>query len=324
MYTLLWLVVTLPASASSVVSAPSNFVRFASTIATLQDSMIAQAKAADPEATWTVDVHSKGRAVIVEDGSVWEKGCISVTRIEDGELSAVRASAISGRTGRDITEGTRYSACALSFVLHARSPHVPTLRGDVRIFAVASADEWYGGGIDLTPSYVVEDDCAYFHSTVAALCAEHAEPATYATMKEACDAYFYLPARAEHRGVGGIFFDDLEAPWAPAFAEALMTCALDPTGPFMPIVNRRLPQPFTDAHKQWQYLRRGRYVEFNLLYDRGVKFGLSPESVERVLVSSPPMVAFKYKAEPAPGTPEAATLEVLRHPREWAATDAGS
>ena len=115
--------------------------------------MIAQAKAADPEAAWTIDEHDRGRAVIVEDGSIWEKGCISVTLIEGGELNAVRASAISARTGAaGIVEGAKYSACALSFVLHARSPLVPTLRGDVRIFAVEGVDEFYGGGIDLTPS----------------------------------------------------------------------------------------------------------------------------------------------------------------------------
>ena len=298
----------------------ATFKSFASTVSALQESMIAQAKAADPEAAWTIDVHDRGRAVIVEDGSIWEKGCISVTLIEGGELNAVRASAISARTGAaGIVEGAKYSACALSFVLHARSPLVPTLRGDVRIFAVEGVDEFYGGGIDLTPSYVVEEDCKEFHSKLASLCAEHAEPDTYTSMKKLCDDYFYLPARKEHRGVGGVFFDDCTASWAPAFAEALIKCALDEEGPYMPIVRRSLPLPFTEEQKGWQLLRRGRYIEFNLLYDRGVKFGLTPESVERVLVSSPPLVAFKYKAsaEQPEGSPEAETLKVLRHPREW-------
>jgi len=247
---------------------------------------------------------------------VWEKGCISVTLIEDGVLSATRADAISARTGSGIREGAPYSACALSFVLHARSPLVPTLRGDVRVFTVGE-NEWYGGGLDLTPSYVEAEDCEHFHSALAALCSQHAEPQTYAEMKQTCDAYFYLPARNEHRGVGGVFFDDLKAAWAPSFALALLRAALDAEGPYVPIVRRRQPLPYTEAQKQWQLLRRGRYIEFNLLYDRGVKFGLSPESVERVLVSSPPLVAFRYKAVPEEGSAEAETLAVLRTPREW-------
>lgn len=136
-------------AAPSSVAAPttSRFRAFADGIYDLQDSMIAQATAADPAATWSVEDHAKGRAVVLEGGGLWEKGCISVTLIERGELSAARAEAISARTGNSaIVEGARYSACALSFVLHAASPHVPTLRGDARCFSVDGADEWFGGG----------------------------------------------------------------------------------------------------------------------------------------------------------------------------------
>ena len=282
--------------------------------------MISQAKAADPAASWTVDTHGNGRACIIEDGEVWEKGCISVTLIENGALTATRATSISARTGSDaIVEGAPYSACALSFVLHARSPLVPTLRGDVRVFSVG-AEEWYGGGIDLTPSYVEPDDCVHFHTQLSRLCAERCADGAYAAMKKTCDDYFYIPCRGEHRGVGGVFFDDNSEPWAADFAEALMRCALSDDGPYMPIVRRRLPLEYSPAQKDWQLLRRGRYIEFNLLYDRGVKFGLSPASVERVLVSSPPLVAFKYKAssEPPADSDEARTLDVLRNAREWA------
>lgn len=118
-------------------------------------------------------------------------------RRQEGQLSAVRASSISARAGTEIAEGTTYSACALSFVLHARSPLVPTLRGDVRVFAVAGADEWYGGGVDLTPTYVEDEDCTHFHSKLARLCARHAEADTYAAMKKACDEYFFIPCRGE-------------------------------------------------------------------------------------------------------------------------------
>ena len=171
--------VLLVHSAAGLTHPTSRFSTFASQIQHLQDSMIAQAKAADPTAQWTVDAHARGKACILEDGKVWEKGCISVTLIEDGELSAVRAATISGRTGSSISEGARYSACALSFVLHAHSPLVPTLRGDARVFVVGD-EEWYGGGLDLTPSYVEPDDCQYFHTALAELCGTHGAASTYA------------------------------------------------------------------------------------------------------------------------------------------------
>jgi coproporphyrinogen III oxidase len=280
--------------------------------------MAAALSAADPEARWTRDEHSKGVALVLEGGAVWEKGCVSITLIDDAVLSAPRAAAISGRTGVDgVVEGARYSAAALSFVLHARSPLVPTLRGDARWFKVG-AHEWYGGGLDLTPSYLFDDDAAHFHAALKALCARAGGgDASHAAMKAACDAYFYLPARQEHRGVGGVFYDDLAEPWAAPFSLALLDAALDPAGPYMPLVARRQAAPVSEAQRQWQLLRRGRYVEFNLLYDRGVRFGLSPESIERVLVSSPPMVAWAFRAEPEPGTEEARTMAVLRAPREW-------
>ncbi|EGB04972.1 hypothetical protein AURANDRAFT_31729, partial [Aureococcus anophagefferens] len=194
-------------------------------------------------------------------------------------------------------------------------------------------------GVDLTPSYVVEEDCAAFHAALKRTCDAHG--ASYADMKKTCDDYFYLPARREHSGVGGVFFDDLDAPWAGDFAVELMRCALADDGPYMPVAARRRGEAWSEAEKQWSYLRRGRYVEstsrvlcpklprlcpshhrapstrFNLLYDRGVKFGLSPESVERVLVSSPPLAAWGWRKEPAAGTPEAACLAVLREPRAW-------
>lgn len=262
---LLWVV--LPSGCAAV---KASFSHFASTVSGLQQSMIAQAKAADPAASWTIDEHSRGTAVVIEDGDVWEKGCISVTLIEDGELSMTRAAAISARTGTGIAAGDRYSACALSFVLHARSPLVPTLRGDVRVFVVGD-EEWYGGGLDLTPSYVEEADTEHFHTSLARLCVSHGGLGTYREMKATCDAYFYLPARGEHRGVGGVFFDDLTAPWAQAFAEELVRSALAEDGPYLPVVRKWQPVLFTDAQKRWQLLRRGRYIEFNLLYDRGVK-----------------------------------------------------
>ena len=263
----------LLASTASAMVAPTaavngGFQQFAGGIRELQDLMISQAKAADLAAKWTVDEHSRGRACIIEDGDVWEKGCISVTLIENGALTATRAASISARTQSSITEGAEYNACALSFVLHAKSPHVPTLRGDIRVFSVGD-DEWYGGGIDLTPTYVDADDCKFFHSKLSELCTTHCEAGTYRAMKQTCDDYFYIPCRGEHRGVGGVFFDDCSELWAPSFCTALMQAALDGEGPYMPIAQKRLAiereSGHTEAQKQWQLMRRGRYVEFNLL-----------------------------------------------------------
>jgi coproporphyrinogen III oxidase len=386
---------------------PSTSTPFASALADRQASMADKLAALDPDACWSRDEHERGVALVLEGGRVWEKGCVSVTVVEESVLTAARAEAISGRTGvAGVVEGARYSAAALSFVLHSRSPLVPTLRGDVRWFKVGE-HEWYGGGLDLTPSYLFEEDAAHFHTCLRQLCERDGSGTeTYRRFKQLCDQYFYLPARAEHRGVGGIFYDDLSEPWAPTFSLALLDAAVDEHGPYLPIVERRQPLKYTPEQRQWQLLRRGRYVEFNLLYgtrarevergvalggqdgrgavdlvlpppragtracealgnaraqalpgrqapplslsphvvcetchpspalspllrapslpcipraaDRGVRFGLTPESVERVLVSSPPLVAWHFRADPEPGTPEALTMAVLRKPREWA------
>jgi coproporphyrinogen III oxidase len=301
----------------ATMQSPAETSAFGAALGGRQEQMAARLRAADPSAKWERDEHSRGVALVLEDGEVWEKGCVSTTLITHSVLTKERAEAISGRTGiAGVVEGARYSAAALSFVLHARSPLVPTLRGDVRWFKVGE-HEWFGGGVDLTPSYLDVDDAVHFHTCLKELCEAKAGSAeVYRSMKQTCDEYFYLPSRKEHRGLGGIFYDDLSEPWAPAFSLALLDAALDDI--YMPIVERRRRLEYSDEQRKWQCLRRGRYVEFNLLYDRGVRFGLSPESVERVLVSSPPLVAWKFKAEPAAGTPEAELLAVLRKPREWA------
>ncbi len=319
-----------------LLAANTPFDEFAARLRSQQARMVDELTRVDPTLTWTKDEHERGCAMVLSDGEVWEKGCVSITVVDGGVLTRERAAAISTRTADPgIAEGAPYAAAALSFVLHARSPRVPTLRGDARLFRVeaprllrgapAAAREWYGGGLDLTPSLVVDADCRHFHERLRALCDAHAEPATtYARMKASCDDYFWLPARREHRGVGGVFFDDCGAPWARDFALALLDAAVDADGPYLPIVNRTRDLPFGEADKRWQLLRRGRYVEFNLLYDRGVKFGLNPESIERVLVSSPPTVAWEFRAEPEPGSEEARTLEILRCAREWVDSDAAA
>eukprot|EP01083_Nonionella_stella_P033223 90967_1 len=197
-----------------------------------------------------------------------------------------------------------YSAAALSMVLHTRSPMIPTFRSDVRIFMVEPSDgsgtvAWFGGGSDLTPYYLFDEDIKFFHQQLNDLCEEYSDDdqckmVNYKSMKEACDKYFYLPARSEHRGVGGMFFDDMPAnKKSLAFLEAV-TDNWMPS--WFPIIEKRKNVEYSEQQREWQLLRRGRYLEFNLLYDRGVKFGLQTANprVEGVMVSAPPLIAWEY------------------------------
>ena len=268
----------------------------------------------DSETNAATTTKSGGITRVLQGGNVIEKGACSLTVIQQGTLSQERALAIKSRQDDlSVKEGDTYSAAALSIVLHSRSPLVPTFRSDVRIFVVKSSSSstvaWFGGGADLTPYYLDEDDITQFHALY--------QKFTYDRMKKACDDYFFLPARSEHRGTGGIFFDDL-----PASAESLafvkgVANAWVPS--WLPIVTKHCNSEYTQQQRQWQLLRRGRYLEFNLLYDRGVKFGLATESprVEGVMVSAPPLIAFEYNRQVDPGSREALLLEVLKDPKDW-------
>lgn len=273
---------------------------------------------------------SGGITRVIQGGSVVEKGACSLTVIRDGILTADRAATIRSRqpdNGISIQAGDRYSAAALSMVLHSSHPMVPTFRSDVRVFLVRSGGgdkeetlAWYGGGADLTPYFLFDDDVRFFHGLYRDLCDSHLsglDDFSYASMKKACDDYFYLPARREHRGTGGIFFDDMPV---TADSTAFVQGVTDTWMPsWLPIVDTRQSLPFTDKEKQWQLLRRGRYLEFNLLYDRGVKFGLANANprVEGVMVSAPPMIAFEYNHKIEENSPEATMMQVLKEPREW-------
>ena len=264
---------------------------------------------------------------VMQGGDVIEKGACSLTVIEKGTLSQERAAAIKSRQDNDLSihPGDTYSAAALSIVLHSRSPLVPTFRSDVRIFVVTSSDgtgatvAWFGGGADLTPYFLDDEDVTQFHAAYQTLANAHdlGEEFTYNRMKKACDDYFYLPARSEHRGTGGIFFDDLLAsPESLAFVKGVAS-AWVPS--WKPIVEKHRNFPYTEQQRHWQLLRRGRYLEFNLLYDRGVKFGLAAANprVEGVMVSAPPLIAWEYNHVIEQGSPEAKLMEVLKTPRAW-------
>lgn len=216
---------------------------------------------------------SGGITRVLQGGSTVEKGACSLTLIRDGVLTADRAATIRARQESDVTiqAGDTYSAAALSIVLHSRSPMVPTFRSDVRVFLVTAANgsswAWFGGGADLTPYYLFPDDIRYFHGLYQTLCSDHVlgKQFSYEAMKGACDQYFYLPARQEHRGTGGIFFDDIKVTLDTLQFVKSVSSTWMPS--WLPIVAKRQQTPFTASQKQWQKLRRGRYLEFNLLYD---------------------------------------------------------
>lgn len=276
------------------------------------------------------DSVSGGITRVIQGGNVVEKGACSLTLLQGGKLTAERALSIQGRQQSDcsasIQEGDTYSAAALSMVLHTRSPMVPTFRSDVRIFMVQPSGgnttlAWFGGGSDLTPYYLFDEDIRSFHSSLKCLCEKYRnedyEMIDYQKMKEECDTYFYLPARSEHRGVGGMFFDDMPA--SKHTLNFVKAVANNWMPSWFPIVTNRKDMQYSDQQRQWQLLRRGRYLEFNLLYDRGVKFGLANANprVEGVMVSAPPLIAWEYNHEIEKNSEEERLVNILKSPINW-------
>lgn len=258
----------------------------------------------------------------------WDRpgGGGGITRILGGERlekAAVNFSAVWGDTPADLAErlgaqSARFYATGLSMIVHPANPHAPTLHANLRYFETDAGQAWFGGGCDLTPYYLYEDDIRHFHRGLSDLCARH-PVADYRTWKKACDRYFYLPHRGEARGVGGIFFDhvDTDLPDVWAFCLALGSGLIDL---YRPIIERRLATPYDASQVAWHELRRGRYVEFNLVWDRGTRFGLDTGGrTESILASLPPRACWQYGFEPEPTTPEAALLDLVRGPpQEWA------
>ncbi|OJH42227.1 oxygen-dependent coproporphyrinogen oxidase [Cystobacter ferrugineus] len=248
-----------------------------------------------------------GRSRVLEEGAFLEKGGVS-TSVVFGELEAAFASKLQG-------EGRTFWAGGLSLVLHPRNPHVPTVHANYR-FIHQGSKAWFGGGADLTPYYLQEEDAVHFHRVHKEACDRH-DPAYYPRYKKACDEYFYLRHREEARGVGGIFFENtgVELEREFAFVKDVSRAFLPA---YLPIAERRKDTPYTEEQRAWQELRRGRYVEFNLVWDRGTIFGLETKGrTESILMSLPPRVRWRYDYHPEPGTEEARLVEVLRRPRDW-------
>ena len=255
-----------------------------------------------------------GRTRVLKQGAVFEQAGVNFSRVQ-GERLPPSASA-----HRPELAGRAWTALGVSLVIHPHNPYVPTTHLNVRYFeARADADEpgwWFGGGFDLTPYYAFDDDILHWHRVAHDLCAPFGAD-VYAKYKRWCDEYFYLKHRGETRGVGGLFFDDLSAGGfgnSFAFQQAVGNGFLDA---YIPIVEKRKSTPFGEREREFQLYRRGRYVEFNLVYDRGTLFGLqSGGRTESILMSLPPRVRFEYAYAPEAGSPEARLAEYLR-PRDW-------
>eukprot|EP00980_Cylindrotheca_fusiformis_P028967 scaffold22680_cov107-Cylindrotheca_fusiformis.AAC.36 len=330
-------------------SKKSVFFEFVDFLTELQSSIIDEVETMDGSGetfskdTWGVfDENnfngtslSGGITRVIQGGNVVEKGACSLTLIRRGILSAERAAAIRSRQDLDsIRPGDVYSAAALSIVLHSRSPMVPTFRSDVRIFFVEADGgkttmAWFGGGADLTPYYLFDDDVTFFHNMCPTPLPIHnsntcphnstiIHPSSIVICVTNIIPMMNFPIGSEHRGTGGIFFDDMEAtPDAMEFVQGVAKAWMPS---WRPIVEKRNNTKYTEQQKQWQLLRRGRYLEFNLLYDRGVKFGLANANprVEGVMVSAPPLIAFEYNHQIEEGSEEARLMDILKNPKEWA------
>jgi coproporphyrinogen III oxidase len=259
--------------------------------------------------TWQREGGGGGRTRILAEGDVFEKAGVNFSDVH-GQMSEEFAKQLPG-------EGRDFRAAGISLVLHPRNPLVPTVHANWRFLAKGNR-QWFGGGADLTPFYPYREDVIHFHRVWKTVCTRHAPPVDYDRFKKWCDDYFFLAHRHEPRGVGGIFFDYLEGDFEPlfAFVRDSGNSFLDA---YLPIARRRKDEPYTEEQRAFQEYRRGRYVEFNLLYDRGTLFGLKTGGrVESILMSLPPRVRYLYAWHPEPGTREAELYDVYLKPHAWA------
>ncbi len=276
--------------------------------------------------TWTRPNGGGGISCVLQDGHVFEKAGVN-TSIVYGTLPrpAIEKMRVNHKALDPDVESLEFFAAGLSMVLHPHNPMAPTVHLNYRYFETANADGspnawWFGGGTDLTPSYLFDEDAIHFHRTVKEACDKH-DRGYYPRFKRWCDEYFSVKHRGETRGVGGIFFDDLdetEKDQENLFA-FVQDCLLAFLPSYMPLVRRRKDMPFTPQEKEWQQLRRGRYVEFNLVHDRGTSFGLNTPGarVESILMSLPLTAKWMYMHEPEKGSREERLVNVLRQPAEW-------
>jgi coproporphyrinogen III oxidase len=254
---------------------------------------------------------------VLAEGEVFEKAGVNFSHVLGSQLPP------SATASRPELAGRSYQAMGVSLVIHPRNPHVPTSHANVRLFVAEKTGEppvwWFGGGYDLTPYYGYREDCIGWHRVAAAACAPFGDD-VYPRFKSWCDEYFYLKHRKEPRGIGGLFFDDLNE-WDFDTSFAFMRAVGDSYVPaYLPIVQRRRDTPYGERERQFQLYRRGRYVEFNLVFDRGTLFGLQSDGrTEAILMSLPPLVRWEYDYHPDPGTAEAQLTDYYLKDRDWLA-----
>ena len=288
----------------------------------LQDRLCAALAALDGRAAfvedaWTRSTGGGGRTRVLSEGGVFEQAGVNFSDVS-GDALPPAASA-----KRPELSGRAFRAMGVSLVVHPHNPYVPSAHANVRFFVATKpqADPvfWFGGGFDLTPYYGFEEDAVHWHRTAQQACSPFGRE-VYPKYKQWCDEYFYLAHRDEQRGIGGLFFDDLNE-WGFARSFAFMQSVGDHFLPaFAPIAARRRDLPYGERERDFQLYRRGRYVEFNLVYDRGTLFGLQTGGrTESILMSLPPNVRFRYNWQPAAGTPEAELYTRFLKPRAWLA-----
>lgn len=267
------------------------------------------------EDRWSRPEGGGGQTRVLSEGAVMEQAGINFSHVLGSQLPP------SATAQRPELAGCAFQALGVSLVFHPRNPHVPTTHANVRLFVAERPDAapiwWFGGGFDLTPYYPVHEDVLHWHRTAQAACTGYA-PDAYDRFKSACDRYFYLPHRNETRGVGGLFFDDLNA-GGFEHCFAFLRQVGDGFWPaYAPILARRKDSPYGERERAFQLYRRGRYVEFNLVYDRGTLFGLqSGGRTESILMSLPPLARWTYDWHPDPDSPEAVLTRDYLRPRDW-------
>lgn len=297
--------------------------KFYAYIQDLQDRITGALEAEDGDAYFHQDLWQRpegggGRTRVIENGAVFEKGGVNISAVH-GPLPESMQSYFG-------VEDVDFFACGLSLVLHPKNPMVPTVHANWRYFEMYDkqgkvVDQWFGGGQDLTPYYLFEEDARHFHKVCKEACDAH-DPSFYPDYKQKCDAYFWNHHRGEARGVGGLFFDYLRADESHSVEDwyAFVTQVGDSfLEAYIPIVQRHKNDPYEARHREWQEVRRGRYVEFNLVHDKGTLFGLKTNGrIESILMSLPPVVQWRYDHHPDQGTEEWHLLQVLKEPVEWA------
>ncbi|WP_159024230.1 oxygen-dependent coproporphyrinogen oxidase [Formosa sp. L2A11] len=300
--------------------------KFYKYIQELQDTITAGLELVDGKAKFQEDIWKRpegggGRTRVIENGNVFEKGGVNISGVH-GELPESMQNYFG-------VKDANFFACGLSLVLHPKNPMVPTVHANWRYFEMYDkdgniVDQWFGGGQDLTPYYLFNEDAIHFHTTCKTACDKH-NPEFYKTYKDKCDTYFWNAHRDEARGIGGLFFDYCKATenmnmenWYD-FTTEVGNSFLES---YVPIAEKRKDLDFTEAQKNWQEIRRGRYVEFNLVHDKGTLFGLKTNGrIESILMSLPPHVQWVYNHTPEAGSEEEKLIHILQNPIDWVKTN---